>query len=303
MIRTALLALAAATLAFGASAQSYAPPRTPDGHPDLQGNWSTMWITPLERPAAASQLVVPASEQAKLFEVLWRRYEGLLDPGYDVDVRSLLIVGGEVRSSQIVDPPDGKIPFTEAGRARIPAAPGRGADDPEQRLVSERCINRLNAMAPLGIQPSGNMRQIVQTPDHFVILSENLSPLRVIPIGAARGLPGAGLGHWEGDTFVVETSGFAPADSVRRGSFTQFSISPKSRITERLTRTAPDEILYAFTVEDPDLYTRPWTAEFALKRSNAKLYEWGCHEGNYALANILRGARVAEERAAKNAKP
>jgi hypothetical protein len=287
--------------------QTYQPPRTPDGHTDFQGNWSTMWITPLERPPEASQLVVPASEQAKLFATLWRRrYEGPLDPGYDVDVRSLLIVGGEARSSQIVDPPDGKIPFTEAGRARIPAPPTRGPpglDDPEQRLVSERCINPLNSIAPLGIQPSGNMRQIVQTPDHFVILSENLSPLRVIPTGAARGLPGAGLGHWEGDTFVVETSGFAPEDRVRRGSFTQFSISPKSRITERFTRTGPDEILYAFTVEDPDLYTRPWTAEFSLKRSSAQLYEWGCHEGNYALANMLRGARVAEARKASNSKP
>jgi hypothetical protein len=261
-----------------------------------------MWITPLERPAGASQLVVPASEQATLFAALWRRYEGPFDPGYDVDVRSLLIVGGEMRSSQIVDPPDGKIPFTEAGRALIPPPPPRAFDHPEQRLISERCLNPLNTMAPLGIQPSGNMRQIVQTPDHVVILSENLSALRIIPLGAAKGLPDAGRGHWEGDVFVVETSGFAPADRVRRGSFAQFSISPKSTITERFTRTGPDEILYAFTVEDPDLYTRPWTAEFALKRSDDKLYEWGCQEGNYALANILRGARVVEERAAKAAK-
>jgi hypothetical protein len=158
-------------------------------------------------------------------------------------------------------------------------------------------------MVPLTIQPAGNMRQIVQTPDHFVILSENNSKLRIIPMGAAKGLPGAGRGRWDGDTFVVETSDFAPADRARRTSFGDFSISPKSRITERFTRTGPDEILYAFTVEDADLYTRPWTAEFALKRSDAKLYEWGCQEANYGLANILRGARVAEERAAIEAKP
>jgi hypothetical protein len=281
--------------------QAYQLPRTPDGHTDFQGNWSTMWITPLERPAEASQLVVPASEQTKLFETLWSRLGGpdplsrSLDVG-QFDVTSLLIVGGQARSSLIVDPPDGKVPFTEAARARRPPPPAQGLDDLEQRPASERCIARLSTMAPLTIQADGNMRQIVQTANHFVILSENTSALRIIPIGAAKGMPGVGRGRWEDDVFVVETSGFAPADRARRTSFGQFSISPKSRITERFTRTGPDEILYAFTVEDSDLYTRPWIAEFALKRSDAKLYEWGCHEGNYSLANILRAARLAEQR-------
>jgi hypothetical protein len=306
MIRAALLALAAATLTFDAFAQAYAPPRTADGKPDLQGNWSTAWITPLERPAEASQLVLSASEGAKLFEVLWKRFidrEGSLDPIEEVDVRSLLIVGGEARSSLIVDPPDGKIPFTEMARARRPAPQPPGFDDPEQRGPSERCIARLGSTGPLAILPAGNMRQIVQAPAHLVIFSENNSSLRIIPMGAASGLPGAARGRWEGDVLVVDTTGFAPADRLRRTSFGQFFVSPKSKITERFTRTGPDEILYAFTVEDVDLYARPWTAEFALKRSGAKLYEWGCHEGNYGLANILRGARVLEERAAKKAEP
>jgi hypothetical protein len=302
MIRTALLVLAVAALALETSAQAPASSlaRTKDGKPDLQGNWSTAWITPPE----ANQLVVPASEQAKLFEALRSRLGGNnpLNGNINVDmldVTGLLIVGGEARSSLIVDPPDGKLPFTEAARPRRPAAGpvAQGLDDPEQRPLGERCIIRANLTAPLVILPAGNIKQIVQTADHFVILSETFSVLRIIPLDAANGLPGAGRGHWDGDVFVVETTGFAPADRVRRGSFGQFSVSPKSRITERFTRTGPDEILYAFTVEDADLYTRPWTAEFALKRSDAKLYEWGCHEGNYSFANILRGARIMEQRA------
>jgi hypothetical protein len=265
-----------------------------------------MWITPLERPPEASQLVVPASEQAKLFEALWKSTlgrDGSIAPVGDADVTSLLIVGGEARSSLVVDPPDGRIPFTETARARRPPPQGQGTDDPEQRGPSERCAVRLGTIAPLVILPAGNMRQIVQTPDHFVILSETNNSLRIIPTGAAKGPPGAGRGRWEGNVFVVETTGFAPTDRLRRTSFGQFFVSPKSRITERFTRTGPDEIVYAFTVEDADLYTHAWTAELALKRSDAKLYEWGCHEGNYGLANILRGARVLEERAAKKAKP
>ena len=174
-----------------------------------------------------------------------------------------------------------------------------GVDGPEQRWISERCLNDGNTVAPFVVLPAGNMKQIVQTRDHVVVLSETMSSLRIIPVHAgARGLPETGRGYWDGDTLVVKTGGFAPTDRMRIGRFAQFPISPKTTITERFTRTSIDEIVYRFTVADADLYTRPWTAEMALKRSDLRLYEWGCQEANYALFNILRGARVVEAKAA-----
>lgn len=278
-------------------------PRTPEGRPDFQGNWSAAWITPLERPAQARGLVVPADEADRLVDALWVQFgigsDGL-GPTHSIDVRSLLDVGGEKRSSMIIDPADGKLPFTEAGRARRGKPPEPGVDGPEQRGISERCLNDGNTVAPFVVLPAGNMKQIVQTPDHLVVLSETMGSLRIIPVHAdAQGLAETGRGRWEGDALMVETSGFAPSDRMRVGRFGQFPISPKTTITERFARTSFDEIIYRFTVADADLYTQPWTAEMALKRSDLRVYEWGCQEANYAMFNILRGARVMEARAAK----
>jgi hypothetical protein len=298
MLRAFLLGLAAVAVAAGAAAQL---PRTAEGKPDFQGNWSAAWITPLERPPQARDLIVPPSETDKLFDAIYAQFDvgAGLGPTHSIDVNSLLRVGGEARSSLIIDPADGKLPLTETARALRGVRPTVGVDGPEQRGISERCLNDGNTVAPFVVLPAGNMKQIVQTRDHVVVLSETMSSLRIIPVNAsARGLPETGRGHWDGDTLVVETRGFAPTDRMRIGRFVQFPISSKTTITERFTRTSIDEIVYRFTVADADLYTRPWTAEMALKRSDLRLYEWGCQEANYALFNILRGARVVEAKAA-----
>lgn len=294
------LAMMAAPIAI---AQDYHPPRTPDDAPDMQGNWTAAWLTPLERPPEAPSFVLTQAEADALWLTLWNQRDSRdpLGPLESVDVRSLAIVGGQIRSSLIVDPPDGKLPLTPAGEARRPPPPQTGGvvglDGPEQRPSPERCAATINAVAPLFVMPAGNIRQFVQTPDHFLILSEIFESRRIIPLRAeAHGLAETGRGRWEGDTLVIESAGFAANDRSRTAPYARFPISPQTRITERLRRTSEDEILYAFTVEDPALYLRPWTAEMALRRSHERVFEWACHEGNYAMSNMLRGARVVEQR-------
>jgi hypothetical protein len=211
-------------------------------------------------------------------------------------------VGGRLRSSLIVDPPNGRLPIAASASAAR-TLPTFGFDDPEQRLPAERCVLSANTIAPFFILPAGNLKQFIQTPDHIVVLSETMNALRIIPVRAdAPGLKEAGRGRWEGDTLVVETSGFAPGDRMRLSAYARFPISPRTVITERFTRTAVDEILYSYTVADPDLYSAAWTAEIALRRTDDPLYEFACHEGNYGMVGILQGARQTERRAAA-AKP
>lgn len=300
----ALVLWLAATGASHAQA-AYQTPRSSDGRPDFQGVWSAAWLTPLERPAEARSLVLTGDEAHALREVLWKRVDDTdpLSPVESIDVRGLALVDGEARSSLIVEPADGRLPFTEEARRRRQPPPAPGFDGPEARPVSERCTGRTNMMAPLLVLPAGNMKQIVQTKDHLVILSETYTQTRIIPLNdGARAVTSYGRGRWDGETLVVESKGFAPADRVRAAPYANFPISPASRITERFTRTSDSEILYSFEVEDASLYVRPWKAEMALAKSDERVFEWACHEANYSLTNMLKGARVAEERAPTVAK-
>jgi len=300
----ASLVLMSAALAVVSSsfAQVYAPPRTKDGHPDLQGIWTSGWITPLERPPEANSLALLPEDAKRVYAAVWQRMDAVdpIGPHDAWDVNSLAIVRGEIRSSLIIDPPDGRIPFTDEGKKRRAALPPpAGFDGPEQRPRLERCM--LESVAPFLAMPAGNIRQIIQTFDHFIVHTEAFSQLRVIPTTSARGMSSA-RGWWENDTLVIETTGFAKNDRFRFTRLAAFVLTPDTRITERLTRIADDEMLYSFTVEDPLVYTRPWTAEMSLRKTQARIYEWGCQEANYGLANILRGARVVEQRQAKAAK-
>jgi hypothetical protein len=152
--------------------------------------------------------------------------------------------------------------------------------------------------------PSSNIRQIAQTPAYIMVHTESFSMARVIPLGPqgrpapARG--GSSTGHWEGDTLVVETSGFPEADDMRSGIVGSFPISPQTRMTERFIRTGPYEIRYRFTIEDPLLYTQAWTGESTFERSDERMYEFACHEGNYSMSGILGGARAEERHAGRN---
>jgi hypothetical protein len=304
--RTVALVLLLAVAAPAFAQAAYSPPRTAEGYPDLQGVWISRWLTPLERqPGVATLALAPvtavAAEKAE-----WARHNSIdaIEGTENFEFTHFVVVRGETRSSLIVDPANGRLPYTEQARARqIGARPAVGVDGPEQRALNERCLAGGNGFAPLLTAPSGNIRRIVQTSADVVIWTELLSQLRIIPVdgrvetGARREKT---TGRWDGDTLVIETTGIIDPTRGTRGSL--FPVTPKTRITERFIRTAPDELLYTFRVEDAALYTQPWTGETVMKRTDDVMYEFACHEGNYGLANILSGARETEARAAKAAK-
>jgi hypothetical protein len=229
------------------------------------------------------------------------------------------IVDGRKRAGMVIDPPEGRIPpLTPQARQRLarnvrptsdetareddPGFEGNGAyDDPERRPLGERCLMGFGSTSGPPTLPDyfyNNLHQIVQTPDSVVILTEMVHDARVIRMSAEH-LPkgirrwmGDSIGRWEGDTLVVDTTNFT--DKTRyRGS------SPDLHIVERFTRTGPTTLLYRFTVEDPSTWEKPWTAEFTWPATGELIYEYACHEGNYALGNILRGARLKESDDAK----
>jgi hypothetical protein len=323
----------AATKGPAAKAKPWTMPRTPDGRPDLQGTWSNGTITPLERPDGAS-LVMSKDEVARLEKGMADRVKRLDEPsdpnrpappkGGDGSTGAagnvggynnfwlepgdrVAIVNGEWRSSLIVDPPDGKVPaLTPEARqrnaARLAAMKGRGQfDHPEFRPLGERCIMSFGSNAGPPMLPNyfyNNNYQIVQTRDHIMILVEMVHDVRVIRMGGER-LPkhirpwmGDSIGRWEGDTLVVETTNFHPLQTFR-------SASENLKVIERFTRTAADTILYKFTIDDPTTFTRPWSGEVPFTRTNELIYEYACHEGNYALFNILSGERAREREQAK----
>jgi hypothetical protein len=300
-------------IAFAASvASAQTTLRTSWGHPDLQGIWSAATITPFERPAelAGKEFLTKAEADAferRTFETSNRDRR---DGGADADVaraynefwwdRGSKVVPSR-RTSLVIDPPDGRVPpLTAEGQKRLAAAAElrkmRGpADHPEDRSLWEQCITRgvPTVMLP---QPYNNNYQIIQTRDHVIILAEMIHDARIVPIDGRSHLPstirqlmGDSIGHWEGDTLVVETTNFTNRTSYR-GS------SENLRLIERFTRTAPDVLTYRVTLDDPTTFSRPWTIELPAVPSDGEIYEYACHEGNYGLEGILRGHRAEEKR-------
>lgn len=312
-VKAIILAALAAILVPSASAQTGAGPgadsgaaplpRTSEGRPDFHGVWASRWLTPVERPAEATGLVVDAAEAARLARAILDRaaQPSQLDPELAYpDAETLAIVRGEHRSSLVIAPATGRLPFTDAGRAAARAYVG-GADGPEQRMTTERCLGGVG-WAPLQIRAASMLRRIVQTPAHVVIHSEAYSDLRLIPIDGAplpssiRPPTGDSIARWDGDALIVETRNFAPALSTH-GIVTV--LSPDASIVERFEMSGPDELVYRYTVTDPAYYAEPWTAEYAFTRSSDAIFEFACHEGNYSMAGMLAGARREESLASK----
>ena len=298
-------------LVVALTAPSLADAQTPPwGDPDLQGIWSNQTPVPLERPAALAQK--PFFTEAEASEAEKNALASALK-----NVAAEIATSGEFneiwmesgkgkvnrsrRTSLVADPADGKIPFTPEGRARWAATPhltteritGKplGTDKPEDRALQERCITSDNLYTPAFYN---NYHRIVQAPGYVVIVSEAMHDARVIPLDG-RPHPGAAIqqwlgdagGRWEGRTLVVETTNF---NDKRR-----FQGSTKDvRLLERFTRIDGDAIGYQLTVTDPNTYSRPWTLENTLWRSDEAIFEMACHEGNYGLASILAGARKSE---------
>jgi hypothetical protein len=328
MRRTSLFALAA--LAFAASVAQAAPyraPRTASDQPDLQGIWTNSSVTMLQRPPMLKNLVASEAE-AKMMEQGFRSLVGdLIKPTADPNAPAppvvkeapqsdllemdmhLATVNGQKRTSWIVDPPDGRIPFTDAGKAANKALAKDVYDGPEGRPLEERCLVAIGSPEGPPMMNTGfNANyQIIQTRHHVAIEIEMNHDVRIVRLVDRKHLPdavrpwmGDSVGWWEGDTLVVETTNFNPETRVASlgGGFTY---SPQGKLTERFTRTASDRLMYEFTVEDPAYFKQPWRAQMPMRAAKGPIYEYACHEGNYSLPNALMGAR-AEERAAPAAK-
>ena len=292
---------------FGATAKdkAFRVPRLSDGHPDMQGMWTLSNLTQLERPPGIDSLVITAADVAKIkkeFEnVIYDPSKPADPPDFDDD-RQVEPLHGELRSSLIIDPPDGKLPVTALFRERSSStAKLRPANaGPEDRRSGERCITGAPATAPMMSLPNSNLHQIVQTPSTIVIVSEFNHEARIVKMNATH-VPanivswlGDSTGRWDGDTLVVETKYFTPNDPLRKGPIFEFFISPRAVVVERFTMISDNELSYVFYVDDPVYYTRPWTGENHFLRTHELMYEYACHEGNYSLEGILRGARAQD---------
>jgi hypothetical protein len=281
-------------------------PRTTEGRPDFGGNWFTAFITSTGRMDGATKLVV-SDEEAK---ELSRRFVdfasspaagALVDPDFFVaGVDQLARVKGEWRTSLITSPASGVQGYTEEGKrldAQRKQWNQQPAEGPEMRPLMERCVVAIGS-APLTPVPSTIIRQFIQTPDHVVIASDG-NDTRIIGFDTASRPAaiiaplGDSTAHWEGDVLVVHTTKLS--GEVHKNIITR----PESRVIERFELLGPDELFYRFTVEDTAIYAEPWSAEFVLKRTNHRVFEYSCHEHNYSMVNILQGARVADRKVAK----
>ncbi len=326
--------LAAAAAAPGSSAgqvdsrasEDWVAPRTPDGQPDIQGVWTNATMTPLERPSRlADKPFYSETEAAELERAARRQRERAFAPGavrverlppgssfagYNAAIWSgTRSIAPTRRTSIVVDPPSGRVPLRPEAVARRNYLAAHRTDSYENMSVYTRCITRgvPGALIP-NFYNAGNL--ILQTPGYVVILTEMIGEARIIPLDDGPALdPAIGLwmgdsrGRWEGETLVVETTNFTEKGWItpnqNAGRMHGVPVTRGLRVIERFTRVSEDILDWRATVEDPSLYTAPWTLELPLTRDPAyDLYEYACHEGNYAVPNILRGARVQERRAA-----
>jgi len=302
VLLAAFTSIAPSTAALAQQTARYTAPRTEDGHPDLQGVWATEFLTTLERPAGVEYLIASQEQAQALVATLRAQRPAVIDPDVQThDIKQLSRVKGEYRTSLIVDPKDGRMPYTQAGLDLAAAVSDRNAqkfDHPEQRPLAERCMESLG-YAPIRAFRVFLPRQIVQTRDHVAILSEDAVGRRMIhlrgdpPPHIMRSIEGYSVGHWDRETLVVQTTHLRADDPARNVIGRPLLLSPKSTITERFTRVSDGELFYRFTVEDDQLYSQPWTGEFSMTRQDGPIFEYACHEGNYSLANSLRGGQSA----------
>ncbi len=328
-MRSSALAMLLALVAAAplAAAPTYKAPRTASGQPDLQGLWNNATITPLTRPASfgARNVLTPqeaaALESATAAQVARANAptppelkvgelknadcgadgisgfncgynQGWKDPG-----AAVIDFNGEKRASILVAPANGQFPpMTAEARARRPAHGNGASDGPEGRGLGERCILSFGSSAGPPMLPLmyNNTYQIVQTKDAVLIEVEMVHDTRIVRLNSrhrtdgVRQWMGDSIGWWDGETLVIETTGMRPEQGLRGGS-------ANTKVTERLTRIGPGKIHYRFTVEDPGVYAQPFSGEVAFNATSGPMYEYACHEGNYAMAGILAGARAAEQ--------
>jgi hypothetical protein len=320
---SALTSLIIAALAVPATfaAENYAPPKTAFGVPDVQGVWNYKTRTGLERAdvyegelevdeATMLEKMVSTPDFIAFLEATGAEAPGPENVGgyngfWITPGDALAQMNGKYRTSLIVDPPDGKIPWREEGQAvrqsqreELPMGMAE-SDGPEGRTLSDRCLISFASTAPFMSSLYNNHMQIVQSPTHVVLLAEMVHNARIVAIDQEfRDLPydkwlGDSIGYYEGDTLIVQTKNFNPWQVAK-----ERLVSSNILLTERFSRVADDKLHYSFTIDDPELYTQPWTAEMPMY-TGEDLFEYACHEGNYAMRAILAGARRQESDAAK----
>ena len=308
----------------------YHAPRTADGQPDLQGLWNNTALTFLQRPPIFKGLIATDKEETMMIGLFKSMAGGIINPApvdpkapappvvkeapqsdyIEMELR-LGRIDGQPRSSWIVEPADGRLPFTpEVAKARaLDAKAPEKFDDLENRDTQERCLTAIGSPEGPPMMNTGfnGNYQILQTRDYVAILVEMNHDVRMIRLGDRTHQPAAlqpwlgdSVGWWEGDTLVVETTNLNVKGHVYSlgGGF---PYSPQTKITERFTRTAKDQILYQFSVDDPLTFTKVWRAEMPMRAAKGPIYEYACHEGNYSLPNILAGARFEEKAKAESA--
>ena len=317
-----VIAVSGQTATNGAAAsraKKWTPPRTPDGKPDMQGIWDFRTVTPMERPTEFAGKATLTPEEAKAYER--QVVEGRnADTNRDKETSRGIINGtpvtadvalayndfwwdrgtkvvGNLRTSLVVDPPDGRIPaLTPEAKKRLEVLDERRerpAEGPEDRSVGERCIMGFNAGPPWAPGGYNQNVQIVQVPGYVMLMNEMVHNARVVPLdgrphGNVRQWAGTSRGRWEGDTLVVETKNFSNETSLR-GS------SPNLQLVERFTLVDPETLQYEYTVTDPTTWTKPWTVQMPMRKTDDRIFEYACHEANYGMTNLLTGARAIEK--------
>ena len=290
----------------GRSRGTWTPPRTLDGQPDLQGVWFFGTLTPLERPANLAGRTHLTDEEIAAVEGRTADAAGRnVSFGFFGDNAKYAF---HKRTSLIVDPPDGRMPpFTQFGRERsmahlkrISAVPA----GPEDRSIWDRCILGWNSGPPMiPTVPAGYNQNVMifQTRDLVVLLNEQVHNARMVPLdgrphGTIRQWAGDSRGRWEGETLVVDSVNFTSlgTGTITVNSSLRVVFDEHLHLTERFTRVREDAVLYEFTIDDPTIWTRPWTVDVPLTKTQGKLYEYACHEGNYTMPNSLSAARAEE---------
>jgi hypothetical protein len=303
--------------ANGSAPRTWVQSRTPDGQPDLQGFWSNSTYVPLERPNGVTKEFYTPEEAAARRKNAIAREEAQTTPGTVEDIhydftqfgldRSQAAQAPNLRTSLIVDPPDGKVPpMNEEGRRRVAAreAAQKGVgrwDSAESNQLDDRCLIMAGSGPPMMDTSYNSNYHIVQAPGAVMILTEMIHDARIVPLdgrpapsGQLRQWVGTSRGRWEGDTLVVETTNFNGKNPFRNSS-------DRMKVTERFRRVSDEIIVYRFTIEDPATWSRPWTGELLMQKTVGPIFEHACHEGNLGLYNTLVGARLEEQRAAEAA--
>jgi hypothetical protein len=295
-----------------AQGTDYSPPRLADGQPDLQGIWTNATITPFERPPELADKAFFTAEEAQAYEqrIVGARTDAPPRPGDVGNYNQVWFDQGTrvvktLRTSLVVDPPDGRVPVRPEAEEKRAYDLAHIGDSYEHMSLWDRCITR---GVPAGMFPAGynNAYRITQVPGYVVISYEMIHESRIVPLDARAHVDasirlwnGDSRGRWEGDTLVIDTTNFNGkgqiSTSAAGGRMRGILQSDAAHIIERFTRTDADTILYEVTIDDPKIYTRPWKLEIPLLRdSDYVIYEYACHEGNHALPNILSGGRAQD---------